>query len=179
MSKIGKKPMPVPKGVTVTIKPREVSVKGPKGTLLRALPMTVRLRQDGEEIVVERADMSRESAMTYGTIRAHLANMVKGVTEGFQKTLILEGVGYRAQRAKKGVTLSLGFSHPIEYKALEGVTIETPEPTKIVVSGIDIERVGRVAAELRKYRKPEPYKGKGIRYEGERIRRKAGKAAGK
>jgi large subunit ribosomal protein L6 len=117
--------------------------------------------------------------MNYGTMRAHIANMVKGVTDGFQKILIMEGVGYRGQAAKKGVTLSLGFSHPIEYTAPAGVTIETPEPTRIVVSGIDIERVGQVAAELRQYRKPEPYKGKGIRYDGERIRRKAGKAAGK
>lgn len=179
MSKIGKKPVPVPKGVTVTLKPGAIEVKGPKGTLTRALPPTVRVKEEKGEIVVERADMSRVSAMNYGTMRAHIANMVKGVTEGFQKILVMEGVGYRAQAAKKGVTLSLGFSHPIEYTAPAGITIETPEPTRLVVSGIDIERVGQVAAELRKYRKPEPYKGKGIRYDGERIRRKAGKAAGK
>jgi len=179
MSKVGKKPVPLPKGVTVSIGVREVSVKGPKGNLKRAVPMSVLVKQEGDEIIVSRRDQSRESAMSYATTRAHIANMVKGVTDGFQKIMILEGVGYRAQGGKKSVQLSLGFSHPIEYHLREGVTVETPEPTRLIVSGADIEAVGQVCAELRQYRQPEPYKGKGMRYEGEKIRRKAGKAAGK
>lgn len=179
MSKVGKKPVPVPKGVTITITPRDITVKGTNGKLVRALPSSVEVKQDGDTVVVSRRDMSKESAMSYATIRAHVANMVKGVTEGFKKTMILEGVGYRAVGGKKTVQLALGFSHPIEYVLREGVTVETPEPTKLIITGADIEAVGQVAAELRRYRPPEPYKGKGMRYEGEKIRRKAGKAAGK
>ncbi|MEK8022314.1 MAG: 50S ribosomal protein L6 [Candidatus Hydrogenedentota bacterium] len=183
MSKVGKKPVPVPKGVTVTLDPRKVTVKGPKGTLHRPIPDAVRVKQattDGElNIHVERADMSKQSAISYATMRSHIANMIKGVTVGFQKTMILEGVGYRAQGGKKSVQMSLGFSHQIDHPLREGVTVETPEPTKLIVSGADIEAVGQVCAELRRYRPPEPYKGKGMRYEGEKIRRKAGKAAGK
>lgn len=179
MSKIGKRPVSIPQGVTVTVASSEVTVKGPKGTLKRPVPRGINIKQDAGVLQVERTDQSRESAVNYGTARAHLANMVKGVSAGFQKTLILEGVGYRATSTKNAVQLALGFSHPIEYKIPAGITVETPEPTKLIVSGANNELVGQVSAELRRYRPPEPYKGKGMRYEGERIRRKAGKAAGK
>lgn len=179
MSKVGRRPVAVPKGVTVTVSAGTMTVKGPKGTLARPVPHGIAIRQEGEALLVERVGGGKVASMNHGSTRAHLANMVKGVHEGFSKTMILEGVGYRAQAGKGKVSLSLGFSHPVDYAVRAGVTVETPEPTKLVVSGCDIEAVGQVAAELRKYRPPEPYKGKGMRYEGEKIRRKAGKAAGK
>ncbi len=179
MSKVGKRPVAVPKGVTVTVAGGNVTAKGPKGTLTRPVAHGVAIRQEGDTMLVERVGGGKTAAIMHGSTRAHLANMVQGVSQGFTKVMVLEGVGYRAQAGKGQVTLSLGFSHPIEYKVRAGVTVETPEPTKLVVSGCDIEAVGQVAAELRRYRPPEPYKGKGMRYEGEKIRRKAGKAAGK
>lgn len=179
MSKIARKPTIIPDGVTIVAKDGSVTLKGSKGELTRKVPACIKIKIDDSGALVERADESRQSAIMLGTMSAHLKNMVKGVTEGFEKTLILEGVGYRAQAGKDSVNLSLGFSHPIDYKVREGVTVKTPEPTKMIISGNDIEAVGQVSAELRSFKPPEPYKGKGIRYEGEHIRRKAGKAAAK
>lgn len=179
MSKVAKRPVAVPSGVEIKTEAGRIAVKGPKGTLDRPLPSSISVRIDGSTAYVERANNDKQTVMHHGTMRSHLANMVTGVTQGFQKVLILEGVGYRAAASKGGVQLTLGFSHPIEHKALEGVKIETPEPTRVIISGINTEKVGQTAAEIRRYRPPEPYKGKGIRYDGERIRRKAGKAAAK
>ena len=178
MSRVGKKPVVVPKGVTVTVDGRDVTVKGPKGELRRTLPpeMMVTL-EDGQVSVQRPTDTSRHRAL-HGLTRALLANMVDGVTTGFEKKLEIQGVGYKAESLPKGVRLVVGYSHPVEYTAPAGVTIVVEKPTLLKVEGIDKEKVGQVAAELRGVRPPEPYKGKGIRYVGEHVRRKAGKTGG-
>jgi len=178
MSRIGKSPIPVPSGVDVTVADRSVTVKGPKGTLARRLPPDISVRQDGDQLVVERPDDEREHRALHGLTRSLVNNMVVGVTEGFRKDLEIVGVGYRATaQGPSKVDLALGFSHTISVDAPDGITFEVPAPTRISVQGIDKEVVGQVAADIRRIRKPEPYKGKGVRYAGEVVRRKAGKAA--
>ena len=175
MSRLGKKPIPAPNGVTVTVKGQEVSVKGPKGTLnFRAHDDVEVAFGNGELTVKPRHETARARAL-WGTTRAVLANNVKGVTDGFEKNLEMTGVGYRAAMQGKNLQMNLGYSHEIIYQAPEGITLATPKPTEIKVSGIDPQAVGQAAAEIRSYRSPEPYKGKGVRYVGERIRRKEGK----
>ena len=178
MSRVGRAPIPVPSGVEVTINGSNVAVKGPKGTLTRTIPDPITLRQEGEEILVERPNDEREARSRHGLVRALVNNMVVGVSAGFVRELEIVGVGYRATAAGPNkLDLALGFSHPVDFTAPEGVTFEVPSPTRVIISGIDKELVGQTAANIRKIRKPEPYKGKGIRYAGERIIRKAGKAA--
>jgi large subunit ribosomal protein L6 len=177
MSRIGKAPIPVPSGVDVTISDRRIAVKGPKGALERAIPGTITVRQDGETLVVERPDDERENRAMHGLVRSLVNNMVVGVTQGFTKELEIVGVGYRVTaRGPAAIELALGFSHPVNVQAPDGITFEVPAPNRIVVSGIDKESVGQVAADIRAWRKPEPYKGKGVRYAGEYVQRKAGKA---
>jgi large subunit ribosomal protein L6 len=177
MSRIGRSPISVPSTVTLTLAAGHVTVKGPQGTLERSLPTGITLRQDGDTLLVERPDDEREHRSLHGLTRSLVANMVQGVTEGYTKELEIVGVGYRAQPKGPGsLELALGFSHPVVFDAPEGITFEVPTPTRIIVKGIDKEAVGQVAANLRKLRKPEPYKGKGVRYAGERVLRKAGKA---
>ena len=179
MSRIGKRPIPVPAGVTVAINGSMVVVKGPKGELSRALPTDITIAQEGAELLVTRpSDEERHKAL-HGLSRTLVANMVEGVTTGFKKTLEITGVGYKAEPKPYGALLSLGFSHQIEYKAPAGVKISAPNPTTVVIEGSSKELVGQVAAEIRSLRKPEPYKGKGVKYQGEIVRRKAGKAGGK
>jgi large subunit ribosomal protein L6 len=176
MSRIGKKPIPVPEGVDITLDGNAVRVKGPKGTLERTFRPEVDITlEDGELKVTRRSDAKRDRAF-HGLSRALLANMVTGVTDGFSKTLEIVGVGYRAEMKDKALAISVGYSHPVDYPQPAGITITTPSPTVIVVEGIDRQQVGQVAAEIRSVRPPEPYKGKGIRYRGEHVRRKAGKA---
>jgi large subunit ribosomal protein L6 len=178
MSRIGKAPVPVPSGVDITIVGTNVTVKGPKGSLARELPGAITIRQDGDTLLVERPDDERESRAFHGLARALVNNMVVGVTDGYRKQLEIVGVGYRASaRDPRTLELALGFSHPVVVNAPEGITFETPAPNRIEVVGIDKEVVGQVAANIRSIRKPEPYKGKGVRYAGERVVRKAGKAA--
>ncbi|HEX5365241.1 MAG TPA: 50S ribosomal protein L6 [Acidimicrobiales bacterium] len=177
MSRIGKSPIPVPDGVDVSIAGRHVTVRGPKGTLDRDLPGSVTVRQDGDRLVVERPDDERQTRAMHGLVRSLVANMVLGVSQGFSKELEIVGVGYRATaKGPGGVELALGFSHPVNVTAPDGITFDVPAPNRVVVSGIDKEAVGQVAADIRAWRKPEPYKGKGVRYAGERVLRKAGKA---
>jgi large subunit ribosomal protein L6 len=179
MSRIGKKPVPLPKGVTVDINGQTVKVKGPRGELSRAINPEMKLSLDNGEVTVARpSDESRHKAL-HGLSRTLVANMVEGVTKGFQKNLDIVGVGYRAETRPYGLQLALGFSHPVEYRAPAGIKLTAPTPTSIVIDGADKEKVGQVAAELRSLRPPEPYKGKGIKYQGEQVRRKAGKAGGK
>lgn len=179
MSRIGKRPIPVPAGVTVAVEGSRITVKGPKGELSRTLPADIAVAQEGAELRVTRpSDEERHKAM-HGLSRTLVANMVDGVTQGFMKTLEITGVGYKAEIKPYGALLSLGFSHQIEYKAPAGVSITAPNPTTVVIAGTSKELVGQVAAEIRSFRKPEPYKGKGVKYQGEVIRRKAGKAGGK
>ena len=177
MSRIGKKPVTVPAGVTVTINGNEVKVKGPKGELDRTFSDLVTISQEGEEILVARNDETTESNAQQGLTRTLIHNMVVGVSEGFEKKLELTGVGYRVALKGKDLDLSLGYSHPVIYKAPENIEFLVPDNTHITVKGISKEQVGQVAAEIRMKRPPEPYKGKGIHYEGEHIRRKLGKAA--
>ena len=178
MSRVGRSPIPVPSGVDVSVDDRTVTVTGPQGTLSRSLPGAITVRQEDSSLLVERPDDERHNRALHGLTRSLVANMVTGVTAGFSKELEIVGVGYRAQaRGPAAVELALGFSHPVVVDAPEGVTFEVPVPTRIVVRGIDKQMVGQVAADIRKIRKPEPYKGKGVRYAGERILRKAGKAA--
>ena len=178
MSRIGKSPITVPSSVTVDIAAGRVTVKGPGGTLERTLPEAITIRQDGDTLVVERPSDEREHRALHGLTRSLVANMVTGVTDGYSKELEIVGVGYRAQaKGPSSLELSLGFSHTVEFDAPDGVTFEVPIPTKILVKGADKEKVGQVAANIRKLRKPEPYKGKGVRYADERVLRKAGKAA--
>ncbi len=178
MSRIGRSPIPLPNGVEVSIDDREVTVKGPKGTLARTLPGAITVRRDEQVLVVERPDDERHNRALHGLTRSLLNNMVVGVTDGFSKELEIVGVGYRATaRGASSVELALGFSHPVVVDAPDGISFEVPAPTRIAVRGIDKEKVGQVAANIRKIRKPEPYKGKGVRYAGERVIRKAGKAA--
>lgn len=178
MSRIGRKPVVVPKGVTVNVDGHDVTVKGPKGELHRTVPaeMTVTL-DDGQVNVQRPTDSSRHRAL-HGLTRSLVANMVDGVSAGFEKKLEIQGVGYKAESLPKGIRLVVGYSHPVEYTAPAGITIVVETPTLVKVEGIDKEKVGQVAAELRHVRPPEPYKGKGIRYVGEHVRRKAGKTGG-
>ena len=179
MSRIGKKPVPVTKGVTVTVDGNTVKVKGPKGELTRTLPAEMNVALAGDEVTVTRpSDEPRHKAL-HGLTRSLVANMVEGVSKGFQKQLDIVGVGYKAETRPYGLQLALGFSHPVEYRAPKGIKLTAPTPTSILIDGADKEVVGQVAAELRSLRPPEPYKGKGIKYQGEQIRRKAGKAGGK
>jgi large subunit ribosomal protein L6 len=177
MSRIGKSPIPVPSGVEIAISEGHVKVTGPKGALERDLPASITVRQEGDEVLVERPDDERENRALHGLVRSLVNNMVVGVTQGYTKELEIVGVGYRATAQGPGaVRLALGFSHPVDVQAPDGITFEVPAPNRIVVQGIDKEMVGQVAANIRKWRKPEPYKGKGVRYAGERVQRKAGKA---
>ena len=178
MSRIGRAPIAVPSGVTVSLAEDSVTVTGPNGTLARALPAGITVRQDGDLLTVERPDDERRHRALHGLTRSLVANMVTGVTQGFSKELEIVGVGYRANaKGPTALELALGFSHPVNVAAPDGITFEVPVPTRIIVKGNDKERVGQVAADIRKIRKPEPYKGKGVRYAGERVLRKAGKAA--
>ncbi len=177
MSRIGKVPVQVPASVNVEISGSTVTVQGPKGSLVRTFPSEIMLRKDGEAIVVERPNDERRNRALHGLCRTLVSNMVVGVTEGFNKELEIVGVGYRAAaKSPTQLELALGFSHPVVVPAPDGVTFETPQPTRISVKGIDKELVGQVAANIRKIRKPEPYKGKGVRYLGEKVLRKAGKS---
>jgi len=178
MSRIGRAPIPVPSGVEVTIAGDSVTVKGPKGVLSRAIPGEITVRQDDTALLVERPDDERVNRALHGLTRSLVNNMVVGVTDGFNKDLEIVGVGYRATaKGPNQLELALGFSHPVVVDAPDGISFEVPQPTRISVKGIDKELVGQVAANIRKIRKPEPYKGKGVRYAGERVIRKAGKAA--
>ena len=177
MSRIGKKPVQIPAGVTVTVDGTNIKVEGPKGTLERKFSDLLEFVREGDEIFVKRLDETTESNAQQGLCRTLLHNMVLGVSEGFSKKLEMTGVGYRAALKGSDLDLTLGYSHPILYKAPENITFEVPAPTQIIVKGISKEQVGQVAAEIRMKRPPEPYKGKGIHYEGEHIRRKLGKAA--
>tara|TARA_B100001123_G_scaffold370959_2_gene433786 strand:- start:152 stop:691 length:540 start_codon:yes stop_codon:yes gene_type:complete len=178
MSRIGKAPITVPSGVEVQIQGRQVAVKGPKGELDIEVPVDITVRQDGDEILVERSDDERRNRALHGLTRSLVNNMVLGVSEGFSKELQIVGVGYRAAaKGSNALELQLGFSHPVNVEAPAGISFDVPEPTRIIVSGIDKQVVGQVAADIRSYRKPEPYKGKGVRYLGEHVARKAGKAA--
>jgi large subunit ribosomal protein L6 len=176
MSRIGKLPIPVAKSVEVNVEGTTVKVKGPKGELVRTFPGDMSFNIEDGKITVVRPDDQKKSRALHGLSRSLLANMVVGVSEGYTKTLELQGVGYRAVQAGQGVTLAVGFSHPVEVVAPEGIQLEVEGTSKVHVRGIDKELVGQVAANIRKVRKPEPYKGKGIRYLGENVRRKAGKA---
>lgn len=176
MSRVGKKPIPIPSGVEVKVSGPRVSVKGSKGTLERTFSDRVSITQENGELVVSRHDDERQSRALHGLSRALLNNMVVGVSEGFRSELTIVGVGYRAIQRGQDLELQLGFSHPVSFAAPPGVTFEVPEPTKIIITGFDKEVVGQVAADIRKLRPPEPYKGKGIRYSNEQVRRKAGKA---
>lgn len=177
MSRVGLKPINVPAGVTVSIEGASATVKGPKGTITKELPSVCEIKQDGDVINITRSTESRFHREMHGLTRALLNNMVVGVSEGFSKNLEIVGVGYRAELKGKELVLQLGYSHPIHYPVPEGLTIEVPEQTKINILGIEKDKVGQAAAEIRGFRRPEPYKGKGIRYVGEVIRRKAGKTA--
>lgn len=176
MSRVGKAPIEVPSGVEVKIDGPNVTVKGSKGELSREFTDRVSFELDDGVITLDRDDDSREARALHGLSRALLANMVEGVTSGYSKDLEIQGVGYRAALKGKAIELQVGFSHSVMVEAPQGITYEVPEPTKITVSGIDKEQVGQAAANIRKVRPPEPYKGKGIRYSGEYVRRKAGKA---
>src|SRR3990172_5635134 len=169
MSRIGNLPVPLPKGVEVNIAPDAVSVKGPLGTLTQPLTKAVRLKKDGDALVVETANDSNHANAMSGTLRAILSNMVAGVTKGFERKLALVGVGYRAQAQGDRLNLTLGFSHPVVHQMPKGVKVETPTQTEIVIKGLDRQLVGQVAATVRGYRPPEPYKGKGVRYADEVI----------
>jgi large subunit ribosomal protein L6 len=178
MSRIGKQPIELPAGVEVTIEGPLVKVKGPKGALEQSLSSYVTVKQEGNQVLVERIDDTRQARSYHGLSRTLVNNMVVGVSEGFSKNLEIVGVGYRAALKGSDLEMQLGYSHPVSVKAEEGIVFEVPQPTQIKVSGIDKQKVGQVAADIRKWRKPEPYKGKGIRYAGERVRSKLGKAAG-
>lgn len=169
MSRVGKNPVPVPANVEVILSASEVSVKGPLGTLRRNLVSDILVERDGDNLLIKPSNASKQANAMSGTMRALLANMVQGVTKGFEKKLTLVGVGYRAQAAGEILNLTLGFSHPVAHKMPEGVKAETPSQTEVLIKGIDKQQVGQVAAEIRAYRKPEPYKGKGVRYADEVI----------
>jgi large subunit ribosomal protein L6 len=177
MSRIGKQPIPVPSGVTVAIDPERVTVNGPKGELSERIAREIAVQRVDDEIRVTRPTDRSEHRALHGLTRTLIANMVTGVTDGFEKRLEIQGVGFRAMLRGRDLELALGYSHPIQVKAPEGIEFEIPSPTRIVVRGASKQRVGEVAAYIRKQRKPEPYKGKGIRYEGEYVARKVGKRA--
>jgi large subunit ribosomal protein L6 len=177
MSRIGRQPIAVPAGVSIAIEPERVTVNGPKGELWERIPRDITVAQEGEQVLVTRPTDRGEHRALHGLTRTLVANMVQGVTEGFEKRLEIQGVGYRAQLRGRDLELALGYSHPVSVKAPDGIEFEVPTPTRIVVRGASKQRVGEVAANIRKQRKPEPYKGKGIRYEGEYVPRKVGKRA--
>lgn len=177
MSRIGRKPIPVPAGVEIQIEPELVTVKGPKGELSERIPRDITIVQEGEELLVTRPTDRGEHRSLHGLTRSLVANMVEGVTDGFQKTLEIQGVGYRAALKGSDLTLALGYSHPVEIPAPDGISFDVPQPTSVIVKGISKQLVGETAAKIRKSRPPEPYKGKGIRYEGEHVIRKVGKRA--
>ncbi|MDP8954260.1 MAG: 50S ribosomal protein L6 [Actinomycetota bacterium] len=178
MSRVGRAPIPVPSGVDVTVAGGRITVKGPKGSLEREVPSPITVRADDGQLLVERPDDERLNRSLHGLVRSLVANMVTGVTAGYTKELEIVGVGYRATAGgPRRLDLALGFSHPVSVDAPEGITFTVPVPTRVVVEGIDKQLVGQVAADIRQLRKPEPYKGKGVRYAGERIIRKSGKAA--
>ncbi|WP_413166639.1 50S ribosomal protein L6 [Capilliphycus salinus ALCB114379] len=176
MSRIGKRPIPIPAKVTLTIDGQQITVKGPKGELSRVLPAQVLLEQEGESLLVKRRDESRLARQRHGLSRTLVANMVDGVSKGFERRLEIQGVGYRAQVQGRNLVLNVGYSKPVEMNPPEGITVAVENNTNVIVTGIDKEIVGNVAAQIRAVRPPEPYKGKGIRYAGEQVRRKAGKA---
>jgi large subunit ribosomal protein L6 len=177
MSRIGKRPIPIPSGVTIAIDPERVTVNGPKGELSERINREIKVEHQGEELIVSRPTDRGEHRALHGLTRTLVANMVEGVTDGFEKRLEIQGVGYRAQLRGRDLELALGYSHPVSVKAPDGIEFEVPQPTRIVVRGASKQQVGEVAAFIRKQRKPEPYKGKGIRYEGEYVARKVGKRA--
>ena len=177
MSRIGKRPIEVPSGVTVQLEPGRVAVVGPLGSLQQEIPLRMQIAQDDGVVTVTRPTERGEDRALHGLTRTLIANMVEGVTKGFEKRLELQGVGYRAAMQGSDLRLDVGFSHPVVMKAPQGIAFEVPVPTEIVVKGVDKQQVGQTAAEIRKVRPPEPYKGKGIRYEGEYVRRKVGKRA--
>ena len=177
MSRIGKKPIPVPTSVTVSVEPQLVRVNGPRGELTERIPRDITVAQEGEELIVTRPTDRGEHRALHGLTRSLVANMVEGVTEGYTRTLEIHGVGYRAQLRGKGLELSLGFSHPVSIPAPDGIEFEVPQPTRVIVKGNSKQQVGEIAATIRKQRPPEPYEGKGIRYEGEHVARKVGKRA--
>jgi large subunit ribosomal protein L6 len=177
MSRIGRQPIPVPDGVSVEIAPELISVKGPKGELSERVALDMKVEQENGAVVVSRPSDRGEHRALHGLTRTLIFNMVAGVTEGFEKRLEIQGVGYRAQLKGKNLELALGYSHPVPIEAPEGVEFEVPQPTQVIVRGISKQVVGETAARIRKQRPPEPYKGKGIRYEGEYVARKVGKRA--
>ena len=177
MSRIGKKPIPIPTGVTVTIEPEVVRVAGPRGDLQERKSRDIEVVQEGEELLVRRPTDRAEHRALHGLTRSLIANMVTGVTEGFTKTLEIQGVGYRAVMKGSDLELALGYSHPVPIKAPQGIEFEVPQPTRVIIKGNSKQQVGEIAAVIRKQRPPEPYKGKGIRYEGEYVARKVGKRA--
>jgi large subunit ribosomal protein L6 len=177
MSRIGKKPIEVPAGVIVSVDPGRVTVSGPKGELRQQVPQRMEIAQEDGQVTVTRPTERGEDRALHGLTRTLIANMVEGVTNGFEKRLEIQGVGYRAALAGSNLELQVGYSHPVRITPREGISFEVPVPTQIVVRGIDKQVVGQTAAEIRKVRPPEPYKGKGIRYEGEHVRRKVGKRA--
>jgi large subunit ribosomal protein L6 len=179
MSRIGKAPIAIPSGVDITITGQHVTVKGPKGTLSRVIPGEIIVRKEDTTLLVERPNDERQNRSLHGLCRTLVSNMVIGVTDGFSKELEIVGVGYRAEAQGANLRLALGFSHPVNVPAPDGITFEIPVQTRIIIKGIDKELVGQVAANIRSIRKPEPYKGKGVRYAGERILRKAGKTGKK
>ncbi|MBW4636788.1 MAG: 50S ribosomal protein L6 [Gloeocapsa sp. UFS-A4-WI-NPMV-4B04] len=179
MSRIGKRPITIPAKVQVTIDGSHIAVKGPKGELSRSLPAAVNVQQEGETLLVNRQDESRTSRQLHGLSRTLVANMVEGVSQGFQRRLEIQGVGYRAQVQGRNLTLNVGYSHPVQIEPPEGVELVVENNTNVIVSGFNKELVGNTAAKIRSVRPPEPYKGKGIRYAGEVVRRKAGKAGKK
>jgi large subunit ribosomal protein L6 len=175
MSRIGKKPVPVPTGVTVNVAGQNVSVKGPKGELKIVLVDQVLAKLENGQVSVDPRDQTKLARSCWGMSRTMIANMIKGVTQGYSKSLEINGVGYRAAAQGKSLQLNLGYSHDVSFPVPEGIEVKTPKPTEIVITGIDKQRVGQVAAEIREFRGPEPYKGKGVKYAGERIFRKEGK----
>jgi large subunit ribosomal protein L6 len=177
MSRIGRKPIPVPDGVTITIEPELVCVKGPKGQLSERISRDITVAQDAAVLIVTRPTDRGEHRALHGLTRSLVANMVIGVTDGYEKSLDIQGVGYRAALKGRDLELALGYSHPVSVAAPEGIEFEVPQPTKVIVRGISKQLVGETAANVRKQRPPEPYKGKGIRYEGEYVARKVGKRA--
>ena len=177
MSRIGKRPIPIPSGVTIAIDPERVTVNGPKGELCERINRDIKVEHQGDEVIVTRPTDRGEHRALHGLTRTLVANMVTGVTDGFEKRLEIQGVGYRAQLKGRDLELALGYSHPVAVKAPDGIEFEVPMPTRIVVRGASKQQVGELAAFIRKQRKPEPYKGKGIRYEGEYVARKVGKRA--
>jgi large subunit ribosomal protein L6 len=177
MSRIGRKPIPVPAGVTVSLEPDVVRVNGPKGELNEKIHRDITVKQEGEELLVSRPTDRGEHRALHGLTRSLVANMIVGVTDGYSKSLEINGVGYRAVLKGRDLELALGYSHPVSIKAPEGIEFEVPQNTRVIIKGIDKQLVGEIAANIRKQRPPEPYKGKGIRYEGEYVARKVGKRA--